>query len=79
MPSKDGKEKKINKQKLYEIARRNVTAMLQMGTLNEIVQMSGEEIAKIRSGGKTKDELIGKNSFSLSKVRFENFFNQILF
>ncbi len=50
----------LDKKQLFEIARRNASAMLQAGTLQQIRNMSAEEIATLRSGGKSVDELVGE-------------------
>ena len=50
----------IDKKKLFDIARRNASAMLQVGTLQQLTNMSADEIAKLRAGGRSVDELVGK-------------------
>jgi hypothetical protein len=54
---RDG-EGRIDKKKLLAIAKRNATAMLQLGTLQQMRAMSAEELASLKSGGRSVEELI---------------------
>uniref|UniRef100_A0A914W2X3 Protein SON n=1 Tax=Plectus sambesii TaxID=2011161 RepID=A0A914W2X3_9BILA len=47
----------IDKKKLFDIARRNASAMLQVGTLQQLKTMTADEIAKLKAGGRSIDEL----------------------
>lgn len=50
----------IDKKKLYEIARKNAAELLQSGALQEqLKSMSTADLMKLRSGGKSMEELIG--------------------
>lgn len=63
---------RIDKQKLYEIARKNAAAMLKSGVLQKhLSTMSTEDLMKLRSGGKSMEELIGMCSFSCVFRRFD--------
>lgn len=49
---------KIDKQKLFEIARKNAISMSEQGSLPEsVVPITDDKIALINSGGRTVDEL----------------------
>lgn len=62
-PVKENKEdeEKIDKQKLYEIARKNAAAMLKSGAWQQhLSSMSTEDLMKLRTGGKSMEDLIGE-------------------
>lgn len=52
-------EETIDKKRLYEIARANASAMLKSGYLQKISSLTAEDMAKLRAGGKSVEELVG--------------------
>jgi hypothetical protein len=58
-PTPRDSDGRIDKKKLLAIAKRNASAMLQLGTMQRMRAFSADELAAFKSGGKSVDELVG--------------------
>ena len=58
-PTPRDSEERIDKKKLLEIAKRSASAMLSLGSLQHIRFMAANELAALKAGGRSLDELTG--------------------
>lgn len=59
-PTPRNEEGRIDKKKLLEIAKRNAKAMMQLGSMQQIRQMTADELASLKAGGRSLEELTGQ-------------------